>query len=178
MPFEKWSRVALAALVVLGCAQQGPAPAGDAPAREDESAEVAGDAGAERPDPSRFIWWNNEPTRELLELSADQRAKMDGALSEFLEKHRTIQESRRAVRTELTAAFRDGAWPQAKEKSKALSALTAEWDALHAEMVIRVLGEMTPEQRQKLAAERPNLLDRPWVSSLGRGGAGRRRANR
>lgn len=125
---------------------------------------VAGGARLDR------AWWNQQRFMEALALDEAQRGAMDRELLDHLATRRalaiTAARQRRSLGSELTA----GDWQGAEEAAAAVAAAHAALGREEAELTIAVARLLNDEQRRKVAAEFPHLLDRPLVV----GGVGRR----
>lgn len=157
-------RRTLASLVVtlaaLSAAAQPPtAPTGDS-GRQDTG----------RPN----IWWNAPRFITALSLSETQRAALDQLLDRQMTTRREHAQRYREVRRRLAEQLEAGEWQGVAATREELAAATAELSRDDSDLMLAVVRELTPEQRQKLTATFPLLLYRPWLRTFGgpMGGAG------
>lgn len=115
--------------------------------------------------PSSRIWWNQPAKIEALGLSEDQRSQMDSLLMAFLEQRRSAAGRRQEALRALGQALARGDWSAARDHGDAVVAATSSPIDLQIELMIEVVGLLTPEQRQALIAEAPRLLSRLWIST-------------
>lgn len=133
------------------------------------------------------VWWNQGRYVEALELDETQRTAMDRILVEHVERRRALAAEMAEQRRVLGDRLAAGDWQGAEETTDAVAAAYADLGRGEAELATRVARLLNDEQRGKVAAEFPRLLNRPLVvGGIGgrfRGttdpgaGRGRRRGN-
>ena len=119
------------------------------------------------------MWWNDPEVVSHLSLSEDQRKNMDGQYRAYLETGppRLDSVSRDAFVEALAAGDWDGARARIDEMAEAaVIPLRA-----HGELKIRLLRQLSDEQRQRFVEKYPQLLRRPWVARRA-GSTSRRKA--
>jgi hypothetical protein len=106
------------------------------------------------------LWWNDSSLVEKLALDAGQRAKMDAAYARYQSASST--RGAQAARAAFEAALRQGNWPRAREQLDAWMGQLATPVRALALLKIDVLSLLSDEQRKRLHASLPQLLEGSW----------------
>lgn len=122
----------------------------------------------------RNIWWNNQLMIETLALSQTQRDGMNALLKDMLEKRRDVQAKSARLRSDFLEAVEKREWDRARTVSEEISDDIAEFGRLEGRLKVDVLSMFSVPQLEKLVAEFPRLVQRPWLMG-GTGGPMARR---
>jgi Spy/CpxP family protein refolding chaperone len=117
------------------------------------------------------IWWNQPAFVKGLDLTDEQRAKMDALLLRALDAERAAQASLEAKRASFEAALAKGDWQAARNAAAEVNDGVAHALAIQSGLTIDVLSLFNPQQRENFISKYPPLLRRPWMLMMGgRGG--------
>ncbi len=117
------------------------------------------------------IWWNRSTFVTTLQLTEQQRHKMDAFLLRALESQRAAQAQFEAKRAAFEAAVTKGDWEAArKAAADARGGLANVWE-IQSGLTIDVLSLLSAQQRQDFISKYPQLLRRPWMLTMGGRGA-------
>ena len=108
------------------------------------------------------MWWNQTPKVAAIGLTADQRAQLDALGRAYLEARRDRTGQRDALAA-FSAALKQNDFEAARKHAQALADASAEPHLAQAEMMIDALKLLSAEQRGKIAANFPGLLEGPWM---------------
>jgi Spy/CpxP family protein refolding chaperone len=103
-------------------------------------------------------WWQESRTQEALELTEEQRAKMDEILANY---QTNRPEDRRATAFHETLV--QGTWKEARAEVEKLAKVAETSVRLRGEFKVDVLSLLSKEQHQKLIDRFPRLIYRPWA---------------
>ena len=119
----------------------------------------------------RLIWWNNDTKVETLSLSEAQRTAMDDELLAFLRARSDNAAAQREAYEAFGVALAAGDETAAREAANQVVELTSAPVRLQSEMMIKVIGLLSAQQRQSMVEEWPRLMSTPWVrQNFTRGG--------
>ena len=110
------------------------------------------------------MWWHQTPKVTTLELTSEQRAKLDSLGRAYLEQRRDSSAQREAFDA-FSESLKENDWVTARRRARILADATAEPFLAQAEMMIEALQLLSDEQRKKLAVSFPGLLSGPWLRS-------------
>jgi Spy/CpxP family protein refolding chaperone len=110
--------------------------------------------------PVRHSWWNDEVLAKQLSLTPEQRRKMDAAWQ--TKKQAPRQASATAGSRDFYAALEAGEWDRARRQIAEVPKTLPNPVPATLEGKLAVVQLLTDEQRQKLAEEHPDLLQRRW----------------
>jgi hypothetical protein len=153
--------LAVAAVLSIPCTAWSQQPAEQGRARSPER------AAAQRQGLVSRIWWNQDAKVQELSLTAEQRKKMDAALTSFLDQRIAFQKEQRDALAAFGEALERGDTAGARTRSRAAGLATAKPVELQLEMMMTVVGFLTEEQRTRLTTNYPNMLSRLWVRASG-----------
>jgi Spy/CpxP family protein refolding chaperone len=111
------------------------------------------------------IWWNQPKKVEELQLSDGQRHAMDAALLVFLRERENGQSTQKERLNTFGEALGRDDMDTARAQGEKFAEGVATPVHLQIEMMIKVVGLMTPEQRKKMVASYPRMFSRLWVQS-------------
>ena len=115
------------------------------------------------PSPREF-WWNGTEMVEALELTPDQRGRMDAIMAEMEPTVRKSQQQQGDAREALDSAMREADWAAADKAAKDFEeGIGISW-GIQNRIKIRILKELTPAQHEKLVGEYDHLLQASWSS--------------
>lgn len=116
--------------------------------------------------PHERIWWNQTEKIQVLALTAEQRGKMDAALTAFFDNAPRPNDRQQNMEV-FTAALAKGDWEAADKAVEVMADAAARPIHVTANMMIEVVQLLTPYQLRTLNARYPELLKRPWVRLRG-----------
>jgi hypothetical protein len=108
-------------------------------------------------------WWNEAAMIEALQLTEEQRKKMDAAMAGSDQKTTDLQHKQNADREKFDTALKAREWDAASKAAKDWEEALAQTWGVQNRSKIDVLKELTEEQQRKLLQEHEYLLARPWV---------------
>ena len=118
------------------------------------------------------IWWNQPAFVKGLELTDEQRQKMDALLLRALDAQSAAQTGLEEHRMSFEAALTKGDWQTARKAAAEVHDGVANVLEIQSTLTIDVLSLFTSQQRQDFVFKYPQLLRRPWMLTMG-GRAGR-----
>jgi len=107
-------------------------------------------------------WWNREAISTELDLTEQQRTRMDEILASSLRLQDEAQQKQREARRRFDAALEQGDFPAARRQAPGLGQAVGNTIESRSTLMIDLLAVLTAEQRRKLLSEHPGLLRQPW----------------
>ena len=108
------------------------------------------------------MWWNQSLKVTTLALTGDQRSRLDALGRAYLEARRDSTAQSDALAA-FSTALKKNDFAAAREQAKVLAQASAQPHLAQAELMIDGLSVLSAEQREKLAANFPGLLEGPWM---------------
>ncbi len=109
-------------------------------------------------------WWNSKRTPDI-GLTADQRTAMDAYLADYLQQNYRDKRTQSATMGELGDALRTLDSQAAHSAAAQMGEVVNSSVRRQVDMILGVLGVLTPEQRTSLESQNPELLQRFWFRS-------------
>ena len=108
-------------------------------------------------------WWNGADMIKALDLTDDQRAKMDKVLTTTLELQATLQRKQIEARQRFEETLKAGDWGGAKQAASEWESLLAKLYGAQNTLKIDVMSLLNATQRTTFVTKHEYMLRRPWI---------------
>lgn len=125
----------------------------------------------------RNMWWNRPRMIASLELAAEQRQAMDGILRAYLE-HVLGAKDRPKPPNHFRRGLLDGDFAAARRGLETIGERARIEGMREGEMMLEILGLLSPEQMDTLLGRHRRLLNRSWLLLVPGQGGGRGQGGR
>jgi Spy/CpxP family protein refolding chaperone len=112
-------------------------------------------------------WWHEPQLVTALELTDEQRAKMDEILGRRMETRHQLLAGYRAADAEFQKALGEGDWSAARRHMSDMRERAAAEAESRANLRLEVFEVLNADQRRTLVEKHSNVVTRPWLPGYG-----------